>query len=242
MTVLFFRGFYRYDLKNPDNAKNDRLIFSKGHAAPLLYALYAAAGAISESELMMLRKFDSNLEGHPTQRFRYTEAPTGSLGQGLSIGLGMALAGASRVYVLLGDGEMAEGNVWEALGIAGHYKTDNLVGILDVNRLGQSDPTMLEWDIETYRKRIESFGWQVELLVDGHDMEAIEQAYKKVLLVKNKPKMIVAKTVKGKGISFLEDKNGWHGKALVKEQLKDVLKELGKIDMKIKGTIANPSM
>ncbi|MBI4136843.1 transketolase, partial [Candidatus Roizmanbacteria bacterium] len=135
MATLFFGGFYHYDLSNPHNPKNDRVIFSKGHGSPLLYALYAAAGAVAEEELMTLRKINSDLEGHPTPRFRYTEAPTGSLGQGLSIGLGMAMAGAPCVYTLLGDGEMAEGNVWEALGVAGHYKIDNLVGILDVNRL-----------------------------------------------------------------------------------------------------------
>jgi transketolase len=122
MTALFFGGFYRYDLDNPNNPKNDRVIFSKGHASPLFYSLYTAAGAISYDELLTLRKSDSNLEGHPTQRFRFTEAPTGSLGQGLSIGLGMALVVAPRVYVLLGDGEMAEGNIWEAFSLAGYYK------------------------------------------------------------------------------------------------------------------------
>src|SRR3989344_3023811 len=150
MAVLFFDGFYKYDLTNPYNPKNHRLLFSKGHASPLFYALYAAAGAVSENELMTLRQSDSDLEGHPTTRFKYTEAPTGSLGQGLSIGLGMALAGAPRVYVLMGDGEFAEGNSYEALELAGYYKANNLVGILDVNRLGQSDPTMLEWNMGTY--------------------------------------------------------------------------------------------
>ena len=205
MAVLFFDGFYTYDLSNPHNPKNHRLLFSKGHASPLFYSLYAAAGAVSEDELMTLRQADSNIEGHPTTRFKYTEAPTGSLGQGLSIGLGMALAAsnaagadAPRVYVLMGDGEFAEGNIYEALELAGYYKAHNLLGILDVNRLGQSDPTMVEWDIDTYRRRVEPFGWTTFVLEDGHDVNAIRSAYQSAEKVKDKPQMIIAKTKKGK--------------------------------------------
>jgi len=240
MTVLFFDGFYKYDLSNPDNPKNHRLLFSKGHASPLFYALYAVAGAISEDELMTLRQPDSDLEGHPTPRFTYTEAPTGSLGQGLSIGLGMALVGASRVYVLMGDGEFAEGNIYEALELAGYYKTNNLLGILDVNRLGQSDPTMLEWDIDTYRRRVESFGWKTFVLEDGHDIDAIRRVYELAEEVKDKPQMIIAKTRKGKGVSFLEDKPGWHGKTLDADQLKKALEELGGINTDLRGEITQP--
>ena len=239
MTVLFFNGFYHFDLDHPDNSKNDRLIFSKGHASPLFYSLYTAAGAVSYDELLTLRKSDSNLEGHPTAKFKYTEAPTGSLGQGLSIGLGMALAGAPHVCVLLGDSEVAEGSIWEAMSVAGHYKVKNLVAILDVNRLGQSDATMLGWDIETYTKRAESFGWNAISLSDGHDIPSIITAYENALK-SDKPTIIIAKTIKGKGVSFLEDKPGWHGKALTKEDLEKALKELGKVDLKLRGVVVRP--
>lgn len=239
MTVLFFGGFYHYDLDNPHNTKNDRVIFSKGHASPLFYSLYTAAGVVSYDELMTLRKIDSNLEGHPTPRFKYTEAPTGSLGQGLSVGLGMALAGAPHVYVLLGDGEMAEGQVWEAMGVAGHYNVKNLVAILDMNRLGQSDPTMVGWDTEVYEKRAQSFGWNPIVLEDGHNISAISKAYGQASQF-DKPSMIIAKTIKGKGVSFLEDKMGWHGKAVPKEDLEKALKELGDVDLKLRGEISKP--
>lgn len=239
MAVLFFGGFYKYDLDNPNNPKNDRVIFSKGHASPLFYALYAAAGAITYDKLLTLRKTGSNLEGHPTQRFKYTEAPTGSLGQGLSIGLGMVLAGAPHAYVLLGDGECAEGNIYEALELAAYYKASNLVGILDVNRLGQSDETMLGWDIQRYEKRIASFGWNTLILENGHDNSAIADCYSQSAK-SNKPTMIIAKTIKGKGISFLENKNGWHGKALTEPDLEKALTELGEVDLNLKGTIEKP--
>lgn len=237
MTVLFFAGFYHYNLNNPNDPKNDRLIFSKGHAAPLLYSLYTAAGAITYDELLTLRKSSSNLEGHPTPNFQYAEAATGSLGQGLSIGLGMALVGAPHVFVLLGDSEMAEGNVWEAIELASYYKTNNLIGILDVNRLGQSGETMLGWNIDTYQERISSFGWETFTVEDGHDLEQVNTAYKQALNNHSCPKMIIAKTIKGKGISFLENKEGWHGKALNEEQLKKALEEIGSVDLKLKGKI-----
>ena len=165
MTVLLFGDIFRYDPARPDHPNNDRLIFSKGHASPLLYALWATAGELSEDELMTYRKFGSRLEGHPTAAFPHAEAATGSLGQGLSIGMGMALnAGLDRLpyrtYVLLGDSEMAEGSQWEAIQLAAHYRLNNLIGILDVNRLGQRGETMYGHDLEAYRRRVEAFGWQ----------------------------------------------------------------------------------
>ena len=227
MTVLFFGGFF--------NEKNDEVIFSKGHAAPLLYALYAVLGKIDEKKLETLRQFGSVLEGHPTPRFPYVKVATGSLGQGLSIGLGMALGkrllkNKGRVFVLLGDSEASEGQVWEAVQLASYYKTDNLIAIVDINRLGQRGQTMLGWDVSSYQKRFESFSWQT-FLVDGHNLEEIDKMYREVLLsIEKKPKVILAKTIKGKGVSFLEDKNGWHGKALTKEELEKTLEELEQIN------------
>jgi transketolase len=244
MTALFFHKL-RFDLKNPDYPNNDRVIFSKGHASPLLYALYAAAGVVSEKELDSLRKFGSPLEGHPTPHFKYVEVATGSLGQGLSVGFGMTLNGKYldkipyKTYVLLGDSEMAEGSVWEAVQLASYYKLDNLVGVLDVNRLGQSQETMLGHDIAAYKRRLESFGWEV-IKVDGHNMEQIVGAFDAADKVKGRPVMIVAKTLKGKGVSFLENKEGWHGKALSDDEYKRALKELGWINTKIKGVINKP--
>ncbi len=245
-STLLFGGFFRFDLGNKDNPHNDRLIFSKGHASPLFYSLFAAAGTISEDELLTMRKFGSRLEGHPTLEFPYTEVPTGSLGQGLSVGLGMALNSkyidktGFRTFVLMGDSEVAEGSVWEAMGVASFYKLDNLVGILDVNRLGQSRETMLGHDIKTYEKRISSFGWEAVVLEDGHDIGQIIAAYDRTLACRDKPIMIIARTLKGKGISFLEDKENWHGKALSKEKLKLALGELGYIDRDLRGSITPP--
>jgi len=244
MTALFFK-YLRFDCADPAHPNNDRVIFSKGHAAPLLYALYAAAGEIDQDELSSLRRLGSPLQGHPTPQFRYAEAATGSLGQGLSIGVGMAINGKYldrlpyRVFVLLGDGEMAEGSVWEAVQLASHYKLDNLIGVLDVNRLGQSQETMFGHDTEAYARRIASFGWEV-VTIDGHSFPEIIQAYDKLLKDGDRPKMIVAKTLKGKGVSFLEDKAGWHGKALSKEDLERALKEIGKVDLELEGEIQKP--
>lgn len=249
MTTLFFGGFLRYDLENPGYIFNDRIIFSKGHAAPLLYSLYQAAGVISHEELLTLRQFNSRLEGHPTPEFKYAEAATGSLGQGLSIGVGMALGMKLRkitnyqpkVYVLLGDSEVAEGQVWEAMEIASHYKLNNLVAILDVNRLGQRGETMLGWDLETYKKRAESFGWNAIVVEDGHNLTQVKKAFDSQLKTQNsKPTMIIAKTIKGKGVSFLENKDDWHGKAVPKDKLQDALDEFGNIDRTIKGVIKKP--
>jgi len=245
MTGLLFGGIFRFDVNQPEYPNNDRLIFSKGHASPLFYSLWAAAGKLTEKELMSMRKFGSFLEGHPTVAFRYTEAATGSLGQGLSIGIGMALNAKYldklpyRTYVLLGDSEMSEGSQWEAIQIASHYKLDNLVGIIDVNRLGQCGETMYGHDLNAYERRISSFGWET-VLIDGHSLPEIITAYEKTLRVINRPVMIIAKTIKGKGVSFLEDQYGWHGKAPKKEELTKALQELGAVDTSIRGEILKP--
>jgi transketolase len=245
MTALFFGEIFRFDINNTGHPNNDRLIFSKGHASPLLYSLWTVAGKLEEKELMTMRKFESPLEGHPTVAFRYAEAATGSLGQGLSIGLGMALNAKYldklpyRTYVLLGDSEMSEGSQWEAIQIASHYRLDNLVGILDVNRLGQRGETMYGHNLNAYEKRITSFGWKT-ILIDGHSFTEILNAYEKAFSVSGKPVMIIAKTIKGKGVTFLEDKEGWHGKALKKEEFSEALKELGSVDKSIRGEIPKP--
>jgi transketolase len=245
MTVLFFDGVLQYDLDDPKNPLNDKVIFSKGHASPLFYALYAAAGKVSEEELKTLRKFDSRLEGHPTLEFPYTLTPTGSLGQGLSVGVGTAINAKYidktdyKTYVLLGDSEIAEGSVWEAMQSAHHYKLNNLVGILDVNRLGQSTATMDGHDVKAIANRIEAFGWKV-ITIDGHSLPDIQNAFAEAQKSKDAPVMIVAKTFKGNGISFLQDKENWHGKALNKEQFEQALKELGPINKKLRGNVLQP--
>jgi transketolase len=245
MTALLFGGVFRYDAGHPENPANDRLIFSKGHATPLYYGLWAAAGVLSEDELMTYRHFGSPLEGHPTPAFRYTDAATGSLGQGLSVGVGMAINAkyldklSYRTYVLLGDSEMAEGSQWEAMQIAVHYRLGNLIGILDVNRLGQRGETMYGHDPGAYQRRVASFGWHVRT-IDGHSLPEILDAYNWAQSQTDRPCMIIAKTVKGKGVSFLEDKEGWHGKALDEEQLAKALSELGDVDPSVRGTFAKP--
>ncbi|MGC1402786.1 MAG: transketolase [Thermodesulfobacteriota bacterium] len=245
MTGLLFGGTFRYDRNRPHHPNNDRFLFSKGHASPLYYALWLAAGMVSEEEMMSLRKFGSPLEGHPTATFRYTEAATGSLGQGLSIGLGMALNAKYldklpyRTYILLGDSEMAEGSQWEAMEIAAYYKLNNLIGIIDVNRLGQRGETMVGHDLTIYQERVAAFGWET-ILIDGHDFNEIIPAYQTALTSKDKPVMIIARTIKGKGVSFIEDQNGWHGKALNNEELDRALKELGEVDKTIRGEMAMP--
>jgi len=245
MAGLLFGGAFRFDLDDPRHPNNDRLIFSKGHASPLFYAIWAAAGKVTEKELLTLRKFGSPLEGHPTPAFRYTEAATGSLGQGLSIGVGMALNAKYlvklpyRTYVLLGDSEMAEGSVWEAMEIAAHYKLSNLVAILDVNRLGQRGETMYGHDLSVYRTRAAAFGWET-IVIDGHHLPQIQTAFDQAIRPIDKPVMIIAKTLKGKGVSFIEDKNGWHGKPLKKDELDRALRELGPVDKGLRGTIDPP--
>ena len=246
VSALFFHAM-RYDCADAQNPNNDRFILSKGHAAPLLYAAYAEAGIISVDDLTTLRQIDSILEGHPTPRFEWTEVATGSLGQGLSLGLGMALNGKYldksdyRVYVLLGDGETAEGGVWEAAALASHYQLNNLIGIVDVNALGQSQRTMYAFDIDTYCKRFEAFGWQT-IGIDGHDFDEILPALEQAKASTDKPTMIVAKTFKGKGVSSLENEDNWHGKAVPKgEQLDKVLAELGPLQTDIPLQIESPN-
>lgn len=245
MAALVFGGFFRFNPDEPKYPNNDRLIFSKGHASPLFYALWAAAGVIPPEEMMRLRKFGGRLEGHPTLAFPYTEAATGSLGQGLSIGVGMAMNAKYtdklpyRTFVLLGDSEMAEGSVWEAAEIAAYYKLDNLVAILDVNRLGQRGETMHGHDVDAYKKKLEAFGWET-VVIDGHDMAEIVGAYEYAVNFQGKPVVIIAKTLKGKDVSFLEDKEGWHGKVVPKEDLQKALSELGKVDTSLHGALAKP--
>ncbi|WP_297213562.1 MULTISPECIES: transketolase [Thermodesulfovibrio] len=243
MVSLLFGGFFHFDADNPNNPNNDRLIFSKGHAAPLLYSLWTVAGKVSEEELLTLRKFGSSLEGHPVRAFPYSEASTGSLGQGLSIGVGMAVNGKYidrlpyRVFVLIGDSEMAEGSVWEAIQLASHYRLDNLIGIIDVNRLGQRGETMYGHDLGAYERRISAFGWKT-ICIDGHNYEQIFEAYDEALKSDN-PTMIIAKTIKGKGISFLEDKEGRHGVALTEIEFEEAIKEFGEIK-KVTASVKKP--
>lgn len=244
-TVLFDK-YFRYDLTDPLSLGNDRFILSKGHAAPLLYSLFALSGAFSPEELLTLRKFDSRLEGHPTPRFPYSDASTGSLGQGLSIGAGLAYIAKNeklsyKTFVLTGDGELAEGQVWEALNFASYYKLDNLIVIADINRLGQSQETMFEHHIDEYMNRFRAFGADV-IGIDGHNLQEIDSAYKDALGSKSgKPYVIIAKTFKGSGVSFLENKDGWHGKPLKPDDLEKALSELGKLDEDVRFSLKKPS-
>ncbi len=218
MAVLLAKHL-RYDFDAPDDPRNDHLVFSKGHASPLLYSMYKAAGAITDEELLTFRKFGSRLEGHPTPVLPWVDVATGSLGQGLPYGVGIALAGKRldrlpyRIWVLCGDSEMAEGSMWEAFEHAWHEKLDNLIAIIDVNRLGQRGETMHGWDLDSYAKRAQAFGWQA-IEIDGHDVEAIDAAYAEALGTTGVPTVIVAKTIKGKGVKAVENKDGFHGKAL----------------------------
>jgi transketolase len=243
-TALLFGGTFRFKVDEPAHPNNDRLIFSKGHASPLFYALWAVAGCLTEEELLTYRQFGSRLEGHPTPRLPYVEAATGSLGQGLGIGLGMALNASRldrlpyRTFVLLGDSEMSEGSQWESILLAAHYRASNLIGIIDVNRLGQRGETMFGHDIEAYARRVSAFGWKT-VTIDGHDMQQARDAFAQAT-EQSQPVMIVARTIKGKGISFIEDADGWHGKALDEEQWHRALRELSDVDRNARGTIASP--
>ncbi|KAL6444656.1 hypothetical protein ACFW04_002031 [Cataglyphis niger] len=218
MSVLFFHTM-RYKVSAPRDPNSDRFILSKGHAAPILYAAWAEAGLFPSSELLNLRKFDSDLEGHPTPRLNFVDVGTGSLGQGLSVAAGMAYVGKNydkasyRVYCLIGDGEAAEGSIWEALHFSSYYKLDNLCAIFDINRLGQSEPTSLQHNMEVYRKRLEAFGFNA-LVVDGHDVEELVKAFHEAQNTKGRPTAILAKTFKGKNFPEIEDLENWHGKPL----------------------------
>src|SRR5262245_1044262 len=229
MAVLMSK-YLHYDFDQPDDPRNDHLIFSKGHASPLLYSMYKAAGAIADEELLTFRKFGSRLEGHPTPEIPWVDVATGSLGQGLPYGVGIALAGKKldqlpyRVWVLHGDGEMAEGSVWEAFEHAAFYGLDNLTAILDVNRLGQRGETMHGWDLDSYANKARAFGWHA-VEVDGHDVEAIDRALGEAAAQQGQPTLVVAHTLKGKGVKEVEDKGGWHGKAL--DHPEEAIAELG---------------
>src|SRR6266571_1389641 len=231
LIAVLLAGHLRYDFGQPDNPANDHLIFSKGHASPLVYAMFKAAGAINDDELMTFRKLGSRLEGHPTPILPWVDVATGSLGQGLPIGVGVALAGKRvleapyHVWVLVGDSETAEGSIWEAFDHAGHEGLANLTAIVDVNRLGQRGPTELEWDMGAYAARVRAFGID-PIVIDGHDAAEIDDAYARARGAA-RPTAILARTVKGKGVSFLENKEGWHGKALDPEQAKKAIAELG---------------
>lgn len=237
ISTLFFH-FLRFDINNPNSPNNDRFILSKGHAAPILWAAWAEGGAFSVEQIQTLRKIDSNLEGHPTPRHPLVDVATGSLGQGLSIGVGMSLSARmdktdNQIYVLLGDGETAEGSVWEAVALASHCKLDNLITIVDVNRLGQSQSTMYEHDVDGYQARFASYGWHAEV-IDGHSVKQVLASFQTALEVKDQPSVIIAKTIKGKGLSFMEDADGWHGKPVSKgEELENALLELG-TDLELK--------
>ncbi|MFN6570531.1 transketolase [Dendronalium sp. ChiSLP03b] len=231
MAVLLSK-YLRYDFDHPDNPNNDRFILSKGHAAPLLYAMYKSAGVISDEDLLSLRKLGSRLEGHPTPVLPWVDVATGSLGQGLPIAVGVALAGKYldqlpyHVWTLLGDSETSEGSIWEAFDRASHYTLDNLIAIIDVNRLGQRGQTELGWNTQAYAARARAFGWQA-IEIDGHNLTEIEQAFSAALTINDRPTVIIARTKKGKGVAALEDLGGWHGKALKAEQEKQAIAELG---------------
>src|SRR6478672_12527206 len=219
LMAVLVANHYRFDFDNPKRAENDRLVFSKGHASTLLYAIFRAAGAITDDEMLQYRQFGSILEGHPTPRIPWVDVATGSLGQGLPIGVGMGLAAKhldrlpSRVWVLCGDSELAEGSVWEAFEHAAHYELENLTAIIDVNRLGQRGETMIGWNTGVYVERARAFGWNA-IEVVGHDVEEIDRAYKEAAETAGRPTVIVARTIKGKGVKAVEDKDGWHGKPL----------------------------
>jgi transketolase len=216
MAVLMSK-YLHYDFDAADDPRNDHLIFSKGHASPLLYAIYKAAGAISDEEMLTFRKLGSRIEGHPTPVLPWVDVATGSLGQGLPVSVGVALTGKRldqldyRVWCLCGDSEMAEGSMWEAFEAAGHNELDNLTAIIDVNRLGQTGPTMHGWDLDAYARRAEAFGWKA-IEVDGHDVAAIEEAYAEAVATTGQPAVIIARTEKGHGVKAVADQPGRHGK------------------------------
>jgi len=248
VAALFF-SIMRYDPTNPKAPNSDRFVLSKGHAAPLLYAAWAEAGLFPKQDLLKLRTLGSDLEGHPTPRLSFVDMATGSLGQGLPVGVGIALNAKYvdkvdyRTYVLMGDGESVEGSVWEAVEVARQKRLDNLCAIVDVNRLGQSDPTMLQHDMEGYRARWAGFGWHA-LIVDGHDLSAIISAFQEASRTKDRPTVLLAKTFKGKGISFMQDQPNWHGKPVPQgAETQKAIDELTK-QLKPNGTaptIARPS-
>ena len=232
LMAVLLGGHLRYDFSRPDHPANDHLIFSKGHASPLVYAVFRAAGAITDEELLSFRRLGSRLEGHPTPILPWVDVATGSLGQGFPIAVGVAWAGRRvlrapyHVWALLGDSETTEGSVWEAFDRGGHERLANLTAIVDVNRLGQRGPTELEWDTDAYAQRIEAFGWDA-IVIDGHDLGQIDDALARAREAE-RPTAIVARTMKGRGVSFIEDREGWHGRALKPDEAEKALDELGR--------------
>jgi transketolase len=232
LLAVLWSDHLRYDIADPKSLANDRFVLSKGHASPLMFSVLKAVGAITDEQLLTFRRFGSPVQGHPVPlpEMPWIDVATGSLGQGLPISLGMALAMKmdaipARVWCLMGDSEVAEGSVWEAMENASHHGADNLIGIIDVNRLGQRGPTMLEWDLDAYAARARSFGWH-PIEVDGHDAAAIDAAYAEAEGA-DRPALVIAKTEKGHGVSFLANREGWHGKALSQEEAEKAIVELG---------------
>jgi len=232
LVAVLWSDHLRYDVADPKSLANDRFVLSKGHASPLIFSVLKAVGAIGDEQLLSFRRFGSPVQGHPAPlpEMPWIDVATGSLGQGLPIALGMALAMKmdaipARVWCLMGDSEVAEGSVWEAMENASHHGADNLIGIIDVNRLGQRGPTMLEWDLDAYAARARAFGWH-PIEVDGHDVAAIDAAYTEAEGA-DRPAVVIAKTEKGHGVSFLANREGWHGKALSPEEAETAIAELG---------------
>src|SRR5438105_2981673 len=230
LAAVLLSDHLRYDFDDPENPANDHFVLSKGHASPLLYSMFKAAGAITDEELLTFRKLGSRLEGHPTPVLPWVDVATGSLGQGLPYGVGLAIAGKRldrlpyRVWVLCGDSELAEGSIWEAFQHAGWAELDNLIAIVDVNRLGQTRETMLGWDLGGYAARARAFGWHA-LEIDGHDTDAIEAAYGEAERMTGRPTVVLARTLKGKGVKAVENQNGYHGKPLADPE--EAIQELG---------------
>src|SRR6266542_1842218 len=230
LAAVLISGHLRCDFSAPERPNNDHLVLSKGHASPLLYAIFKAVGAISDQELLSLRKFGSRLEGHPTPALPWVDVATGSLGQGLPIGVGVALAGKRldrlpyRVWVLTGDSELAEGSMWEAFEHAAHERLDNLTAVLDINRLGQRGETMHGWDLDYFSRRLSATGWQT-IEIDGHDVAQIDAAFAVATSTAGQPVAVIARTIKGKGVASVEDKNGFHGKPI--EDANAAIRELG---------------
>ena len=232
LAAVLLAAHFRYDFERPKSPANDRLIFSKGHASPLVYGLFRAAGVISEDEFMTYRQLGSRLEGHPTPVLPWVDVATGSLGQGLPIGVGVALAGKKldrlpfRTWVICGDSELAEGSMWEALDAASFEQLDHLTAIVDVNRLGQRGETRHGWNLDTYAERFRAFGWHT-ITIDGHDVDEIHRAYEEAEQTTGRPTAVIARTLKGKGYSKIEDQPGWHGKAMSAEDAEEALAEMG---------------
>lgn len=246
ITAVLFDKYFTYDIANPLNIHNDRFVLSKGHAAPLLYALFGMCNAYDLNELKTLRQLNSRFEGHPVPKFKFAEAATGSLGQGLSVGAGLAIAAKREklsytTYVLCGDGELAEGQVWEAANFASYHQLKNLVLILDINRLAQSGETMFGHNMDEYEHRFSAFNFKV-ITIDGHNYQEIDRAFEEAHNhVGEQPVAIIARTFKGKGVSFIENKDGWHGKALKEDELKRALEELGPINDNARFQLRKPA-